>query len=75
MKFNPLTDTLTNEAGEEVKLNPPVGVELPPNGFAVEDAGFIAAMADGSAIEPLPDDYSVARNGGVEGYLRWLDQD
>jgi len=49
--FNPLTDTLTNENGEEVKLDPPTGYELPPNGFAVEDAGFNAPAEDGSGIE------------------------
>jgi len=48
--FNPLTDTLTNEDGEEVRLEPPTGVELPDNGFAVEDAGFIDPMEDGSGI-------------------------
>ncbi len=51
MCFNPLTDTLTNENGEQVKLDPPTGVELPPKGFDVEDAGFIAPVADGSGIE------------------------
>lgn len=51
MKFNPLTDTLINEDGEEVKLDPPTGVELPPKGFAVEDAGFTPPAADGSSIE------------------------
>ncbi|WP_116107046.1 aconitate hydratase [Lewinella sp. IMCC34191] len=51
MKFNPLTDTLTNEKGEEVKLDPPTGVELPPNGFAVEDAGYQDPAEDGSGIE------------------------
>jgi aconitate hydratase len=51
MKFNPLTDTLTNEAGEEVKLEAPHGYELPPTGFAVEDAGFQAPAEDGSGIE------------------------
>ena len=49
--FNPLTDTLTNEAGEEVKLEPPTGYELPPNGFDVEDAGYNAPAEDGSGIE------------------------
>ncbi|MCB0429049.1 MAG: aconitate hydratase, partial [Flavobacteriales bacterium] len=38
--FNPLTDTLTNEEGQQVKLDEPKGFELPPNGFAVEDAGY-----------------------------------
>ena len=50
LAFNPLTDTLTNEKGEQVKLDPPTGVELPPKGFDVEDAGFIAPAADGSGI-------------------------
>ena len=51
MLFNPLTDTLTNENGEQVKLDPPTGVELPPKGFDVEDAGFEAPIADGSGVE------------------------
>jgi aconitate hydratase len=50
MKFNPLTDTLKNEKGEDVKLDPPTGVELPPKGFDVEDAGFLAPLEDGSGI-------------------------
>lgn len=50
MKFNPLTDTLINEDGEAVKLDPPTGIELPPRGFDVEDAGFIAPLADGSGV-------------------------
>jgi aconitate hydratase len=51
MKFNPLTDTLTNEAGEQVKLDPPTGEEFPPNGFEVEDAGFIPPIEDGSKVD------------------------
>ena len=50
MKFNPLTDTLINADGEAVKLDPPTGVELPPRGFAVEDAGYQAPASDGSGI-------------------------
>lgn len=50
MTFNPLTDTLINENGETVKLDPPVGLELPPKGFDVEDAGFLAPMEDGSGV-------------------------
>ncbi len=48
--FNPLTDTLTNDKGEQVKLDPPTGMELPPKGFAVEDAGYLAPMEDGSGV-------------------------
>lgn len=49
--FNPLTDTLVNEAGQAVKLDPPTGVELPPKGFDVEDAGYEAPATDGSGID------------------------
>ncbi|NNC45474.1 MAG: aconitate hydratase [Winogradskyella sp.] len=51
LDFNPLTDTLINEDGEEVKLDEPRGYELPPEGFAVEDAGYIAPFEDGSKVE------------------------
>jgi len=51
LTFNPLTDTLTNEKGEQVKLDPPSGVELPSRGFDVEDAGYVAPAADGSGIQ------------------------
>ena len=50
LTFNPLTDTLTNEKGEQVKLDEPTGMELPPRGFAVEDAGYQAPAEDGSAV-------------------------
>jgi aconitate hydratase len=50
LTFNPLTDTLTNEDGQQVKLDPPSGQELPPKGFDVEDAGYLAPAADGSHI-------------------------
>ncbi|HAA00455.1 MAG TPA: aconitate hydratase [Flavobacteriales bacterium] len=53
LSFNPLTDTLTNEKGEQVKLDPPSGNELPPKGFAVEDAGYQAPAADGSKVNVL----------------------
>ena len=49
--FNPLTDTLVNEAGEAVKLDAPVGNELPTKGFDVEDAGFITPAVDGSQVQ------------------------
>lgn len=48
--FNPVTDTLTNELGQAVKLAAPAGDELPKRGFAVEDAGYIAPAADGSKV-------------------------
>jgi len=51
LDFNPITDTLVNANGEHIKLNPPVGVELPSKGFAVEDAGYQAPAADGSKVQ------------------------
>lgn len=51
LTFNPLTDSLTNEKGEQVKLDPPVGDELPTKGFAVEDAGYVAPLEDGSKVD------------------------
>jgi len=48
--FNPVTDTLTNNKGEQVKLDPPVGDELPTRGFAVDDPGYQAPAADGSTV-------------------------
>ena len=51
LDFNPITDTLTNKKGEQVKLDEPTGFELPPRGFDVKDAGFIAPPEDGSDIE------------------------
>lgn len=53
LTFNPLTDTLKNEKGEDVKLDEPTGVELPPKGFAVEDAGYQAPAADGSGVQVI----------------------
>jgi aconitate hydratase len=53
--FNPLTDTLTNEKGEQVKLDEPTGYELPPTGFAVEDAGYQAPAEDGSKVNVAVD--------------------
>jgi len=51
LDFNPVTDKLINEDGEEVMLDEPRGYELPPEGFAVEDAGYIAPREDGSGVQ------------------------
>jgi len=55
VKFNPLTDTLINDKGEEVMLDEPVGDELPVNGFSVDDPGYIAPAKDGSGVEVVVD--------------------
>jgi aconitate hydratase len=53
--FNPITDKLKNENGEEVLLNEPSGYELPPKGFAVDDPGFQAPAEDGSSVHVAVD--------------------
>jgi aconitate hydratase len=55
LTFNPLVDTLLNKNGEAVLLDEPQGIELPVNGFAVEDAGYQAPAADGSGVEVIVD--------------------
>ncbi len=55
LSFNPLTDSLTNDQGQSVKLEAPEGIELPPNGFDVEDAGFQAPAENGQDIEVTVD--------------------
>ena len=51
LTFNPLTDSLKNEKGEMVKLDPPYGDELPAKGFDVKDAGYQEPVADGSGVQ------------------------
>nr|HPR30619.1 aconitate hydratase [Prolixibacteraceae bacterium] len=51
LRFNPLTDTLVNEEGKAVQLEPPTGFELPPQGFDVKDAGYLPPAEDGSSID------------------------
>ena len=51
LDFNPLTDKLTSEDGEQVLLDPPLGDELPSNGFDFEDNGYVEPPQDGSNIE------------------------
>jgi aconitate hydratase len=51
LDFDPMNDTLINEDGEEVRLDEPRGIELPPKGFEVEDNGYLAPKEDGSDVE------------------------
>ncbi|WP_026770646.1 aconitate hydratase [Asinibacterium sp. OR53] len=55
LTFNPLTDTLTNDKGEKVKLDAPNGEELPAKGFSVDDPGYQAPAADGSGVQVVVD--------------------
>jgi len=51
LTFNPLKDKLVNEDGNEVMLDEPKGIKLPPKGFAVEDPGYQPPAEDGSNVE------------------------
>jgi aconitate hydratase len=55
LTFNPMTDSLSNELGEQVRLDEPSGIELPLKGFAVEDAGYQAPAEDSSMVEVMVD--------------------
>ncbi|MEA1881533.1 MAG: aconitate hydratase [Candidatus Marinimicrobia bacterium] len=55
LTFNPITDTLTNENGESIKLRVPTGYDLPEKGFALEDLGYQASVEDGSDVEVIID--------------------
>ena len=58
LDFNPITDTLINQDGEEVSLVAPTGLELPPSGFQVEDNGYLAPEEDGSGVSVVVNDDS-----------------
>jgi len=51
LDFNPLTDKLINEDGEEVMLDEPTGWELPPKGFEVKENGYEDPLEDGTGVE------------------------
>ncbi|PVY41176.1 aconitate hydratase [Pontibacter virosus] len=70
LTFNPLVDKLINSDGEEVMLDEPRGIELPPQGFAVEDAGYVAPAEDGSSVEVVVDPKS-DRLQLLEGFKPW----
>jgi len=53
LDFNPITDKLINDNGEEVMFKPPFGDELPTKGFEVEDPGFQAPAANGSSVQVI----------------------
>lgn len=74
LNFNPMTDTLTNEEGEKVKLLPPEGTEFPPKGFDVEDLGYIAPAKEGESIEIVVDDKS-NRLQLLEPFEQWNGKD
>ena len=68
--FNPLTDSLINEDGVSVKFDEPTGIELPPRGFDVGDAGYQEPAADGSGVSVVVDPQS-KRLQLLEPFKKW----
>jgi len=74
LDFNPITDTLVNKEGVAVKLDEPKGIDFPPQGFAVEDNGYIEPAADGSAVEVVVDPTST-RLQLLKPFSKWHGED
>ena len=74
LDFNPLTDTLTTDSGEEVRLVVPVGEELPSAGFTPGESGFIAPPPDSTGVEVVvsPDSERLQL---LEPFTPWDGQD
>jgi aconitate hydratase len=53
--FNPLIDKLKTEDGREIPLKEPQGSNFPPNGFDVEDNGYVAPGDGNVEISIHPD--------------------
>ena len=58
LSFDPQVDTLLNDNGFEVKLDPPKGNELPKNGFSVDNSGYQAPTKNGAKVEVIVDENS-----------------
>jgi aconitate hydratase len=50
LDFDPLTDSITTDSGQPVRLAPPVGEMLPGRGFDPGESGFVAPALDKSRI-------------------------
>ncbi len=74
LTFNPITDSLMNEQGIPIKLEPPHGDELPKNGFEGGAAGYVAPAEDGTAVQVIVDPAS-ARLQLLEAFPAWEKSD
>jgi aconitate hydratase len=50
LTFNPLTETLPTASGQQVRLTPPGGDELPRRGFTPGDRGYVAPAKSGARV-------------------------
>lgn len=74
LAFNPMTDTLTNDKGEKIKLQPPSGEELPKNGFDQGELGYVPPAKEGSKVEIIVDPKS-KRLQLLEAFAPWSGKD
>ena len=51
LSFNPLKDKLINDKGEKIMFDPPVGYELPEEGFKFDNSGYQEPAANGGSVE------------------------
>ena len=51
LSFNPLKDYLINDKGEKITFDPPVGDELPEDGFKFDNSGYQEPVADGGSLK------------------------
>jgi len=70
LDFDPINDSLLNQEGDKVKLDPPSGVELPSNGFDVEDNGYLEPVKDGASVKVVVDEKS-ERLQLLTPFLKW----
>ena len=74
LDFNPITDTLTTDDGESVKLDEPVGIRLPKQGFDPGEDTFIAPPEDRTGIDVVVSPTS-DRLQLLEAFPAWDGQD
>ncbi len=74
LDFNPLSDTIENENGEQILLEEPVGIVYPKLGFEVKDAGYQAPSENGSNIEVVVKPSS-ERLQLLEPFIEWNGED
>ncbi len=74
LTFNPETDSLTNDKGQAVKLQPPSGDELPKRGFDQGESGFVPPAQDGSQVKIIVDPKS-QRLQLLEPFPPWSGRD
>lgn len=71
--FNPLTDTLVNNKGEAVMLPEPKGFEMPPRGYEVRDAGYLAPSEE--SVGEVVIDAQSTRLQKLEPFPAWNGRD